>query len=270
MVFKIIPSTNGTYTKQLVNLYAMEGMHFRDQARIVKKALIDYEADKLVIDANGLGVGILDFLVIPTIAEPNMEEGDPNAYYLAPLGVDKDSDPNQTYKKYYKPDNNQIFFIKATAALNSEMHKLVNTQMASGKIQFLIHENVAKAKLLNTREGKDMSSEARALYLRPFALTSLLRDEMMNLRRQNDDSAEVNLKKINNASKKDKFSAFEYGLIYIRQLELKKKKEGFSVVDLQLTTPNSARGGRTNGLTRFREQRRTGGFNRGTSKQRRN
>jgi hypothetical protein len=51
---------------------------------------------------------------------------------------------------------------------------------------FLIEEKVAKLKLINTKVGKNMSPEERAEYLKPFTLTSILKEEMMNLREENE------------------------------------------------------------------------------------
>lgn len=77
-----------------------------------------------------------------------------------------------------------------------------------------------------------MKPEERADYLRPYTLTSILREEMLNLREENE-GVNIILKRANNSIKKDKFSAFEYGLYYIRQEEEnKKKKKKFKMADL--------------------------------------
>ena len=68
-----------------------------------------------------------------------------------------------------------------------------------------------------------MTPEERSIYLKPFTLTSILRDEMMNLREENE-GINIILKQANRGIRKDKFSAFEYGLFYKKQEEDKKKK----------------------------------------------
>ena len=76
-----------------------------------------------------------------------------------------------------------------------------------------------------------MKPEERAEYLKPFTYTSILKEEMMNLREENEG---VNIihKQVNRGIKKDKFSAFEYGLSYIKQEEdSKKKRKKFSAKD---------------------------------------
>jgi len=68
-----------------------------------------------------------------------------------------------------------------------------------------------------------MKPEERAEYLKPFTLTSILKEEMMNLREENE-GVNIILKQANKGIKKDKFSAFEYGLYYIKLEEDKKRK----------------------------------------------
>ena len=69
-----------------------------------------------------------------------------------------------------------------------------------------------------------MKPEERAEYLKPFTLTSILKEEMMNLREENE-GVNIILKQAYRGIRKDKFSAFEYGLYYIKQEEDKKKKD---------------------------------------------
>ena len=68
-----------------------------------------------------------------------------------------------------------------------------------------------------------MTPEQRAEYLKPFTLTSILKEEMLNLREENE-GVNIILKRANSRIGKDKFSAFEYGLYYIKQEEDSKKK----------------------------------------------
>ena len=69
-----------------------------------------------------------------------------------------------------------------------------------------------------------MKPEERANYLKPFTLTSILKEEMMNLREENE-GVNIILKQANRGIRKDKFSAFEYGLYYIKQEEESKTRK---------------------------------------------
>jgi len=95
----------------------------------------------------------------------------------------------------------------------------------------LIDERSAKTKLLNTKIGGKMKPEERAEYLKPFTLTSILKEEMLNLHEENE-GLNIILKPFNKGIKKDKFSAFEYGLYYIQEEEEnKRKKKKFRATD---------------------------------------
>ena len=81
-----------------------------------------------------------------------------------------------------------------------------------------------------------MSPEQRAEYLKPFTLTSILKEEMMNLREENE-GFNIILKQANKGIRKDKFSAAEYGLLYIKlEEENKKKKKKFKYSDCMFIT----------------------------------
>lgn len=65
-VFKIAPSPTGAATKHLVNMYSMEAEHFGIQAINIKKIFSQYDCKIAVVDGNGLGAGLVDFLVMET------------------------------------------------------------------------------------------------------------------------------------------------------------------------------------------------------------
>ena len=69
-----------------------------------------------------------------------------------------------------------------------------------------------------------MTPEQRADYLRPFTLTSILKEELLNLREENE-GINIILKQASKTIGKDKFSAWEYGLYYIKQEEESKKQK---------------------------------------------
>lgn len=68
-----------------------------------------------------------------------------------------------------------------------------------------------------------MTPEERRVYLEPFTRTSMLRDEIINLRETND-GINIILKQANRGIPKDKFSSLIYGLYYIKQEEDRRKR----------------------------------------------
>ena len=225
-VFKVTPQSMGGAFKSLVNIYTFSDEHFEDQAIKLKKLFYKYKAKRLVIDANGLGIGLVDYMIKSQI-DPDTNDTYPD------FGVYNDEEGY--YKKYKTPVTEQeaMYLLKANAPINTEAHANAQTQLSSGKVKFLIDERVAKQKLMGTKVGQNMKPEERAEYLKPFTLTSILKEEMMNLREENE-GVNIILKQANRGIRKDKFSAFEYGLYYIKQEEEnKKRRKKFCAKDWQ-------------------------------------
>ena len=220
MVFKVTPQPQGSSIKSLVNLFTFEAEHFEAQAIHIKQLYYRYKARKVALDTNGLGVGLLDFMV----KAQQTDDGE----YLPPFGIDNDE--QGVYKSYFKGvkdyEKDAIFQIKANAPLNTEAYSYTQTQMSSGKIKFLIDQAEAKARLMETKVGQNMSIDQRNDYLTPFVLTTVLREQTLNLV-QSNEGVNIILKQNSRGIKKDKFSAFIYGLYYIKQQEdrLKKRKK---------------------------------------------
>ena len=228
-VFKVTPQPQGAAIKSLVNIYTMNAEDFEQQAIHIKKIYYKYKARICAIDANGLGVGLIDFM---TKAQVDPETGDE----LLPFGIEggTSEDALEPYRKlkFDACERDAIYLIKATAPINTEAHAYVQTQMSSGKIKMLIDEREASTKLMSTKVGQNMTPEQRAEYLMPFVQTSILKDQMLNLIESNE-GVNIILKPNNNSIKKDKFSAFEYGLYYIKlEEERKRKRKSHSIADM--------------------------------------
>lgn len=224
-VWKVTPQAQGTSLKSLVNIYTYDAEHFEDQAIHLKKLYYKYKAKVLAIDANGLGVGLIDFM---TKSQIDPETND----VLPDFGVTNDEDG--LYKKLKTPitETDAMYLIKANAPINTEAYTYAQTQLSSGKIKFLIDESQAKTKLMSTKVGQNMKIDERNEQLKPYILTSILREQMLNLTESNE-GVNIILKQSSKSIKKDKFSAFVYGLYYIKQDEdRKKKKKTKTIADL--------------------------------------
>ena len=228
-VFKVTPSSTGPAIKSLVNIYTMTDAHFQDQAIKLKRLFYKYKARRLVIDANGLGIGLVDYMV----KSQDDEETGEHFPDFGVLGGTQD-DAADEYKRYRtnETEEDAMYLLKGNAPINSEAHANAQTQLNAGKVKMLIDERVAKGKLLNTKGGQKMTPEKRAEYLKPFTQTSILKEEIMNLREENE-GVNIILKQANKSIRKDKFSAFEYGLYYIKiEEDSKKKKKKFKITDM--------------------------------------
>lgn len=216
IVWKVTPQPQGPAIKSLVNIYTLSAEHFEDQAINLKRLYYKYKAHKIAIDANGVGAGLVDYLV-KTQVDPETNES------LPPFGVENDE--KGEYKRFRTNDTEEdaLFLIKANAPLNTEMYAYAKVQMINGKIKMLIDESQAKATLMSTKAGQAMTIDQRNSYLKPYVLTTILREQLLNLAQENE-GLNIILKQVSKTIKKDKFSAFCYGLYYIKQYEDSKKK----------------------------------------------
>lgn len=222
-ILKVTPAAEGRSIVSMVNILDLNEDHFEDQAINIKKLYYKFNAKRIIIDGNGLGIGLIDYMVKPQ----HLDNGD----VLPDFGVYNDDDG--FYKKYRSKEceYDALYIIKANAPINTEAHTIAQTYVNSGKVKFLIEERIAQEKLLGTKVGQGMTPEQRADYLKPYTLTTILKEEMLNLREENE-GVNIILKRANSRIGKDKFSAFEYGLYYIKQEEdSKRKKKRFKVSD---------------------------------------
>lgn len=225
MVIKVTPQPQGAAIKSVVNIYSYEAEHFGEQSIKIKKLFYQYQCRSMIVDGNGLGAGLVDFLVVPQVDPATGEE-------LPGFGIENDEEGK--YKQFKTPDceKDVVYIIKATAPINTEMYAYTQTQMSSGKIMFLIDEKEASIKLMSTKIGQALTPEQRAEKLQPFVQTSILKDQLLNLVQKND-GLNIILNQENTKIKKDKASALFYGLYYVKMIEDKRrKKKNYSLADM--------------------------------------
>lgn len=202
VVIKLIPKGDGTYSKHVVNVYTFEGTHFREQALFLKQKVNDFRARVLVVDANGLGKGLIDQLVLEIDSNP-------------PYEVVNDD----RYAKFKTANSVPMIFAimsqsKETNA--SDIHNLFIRWVGNSQVKFLESESQAKARFKNKDDSKLIE------YLRPYMMTDFLQEEVMNLEyKQSGHRTEV--KQVSKSIQKDRFSALEYGLFWVYLEEQRNK-----------------------------------------------
>lgn len=199
------------YYSTLVNIYVLgrqaETKTFVQQAIDLKKLIEKYQPREVVIDCNGLGVGLADEMIRNQI--------DNLGNTLPAYGFFNNDD----YKKIQPKDAAPILYsIKANGPLNSKIHGNFYTRLNTGMIRFLITEQEARTALLSTQSGSSMSFEKRVKRLMPHELTTKLFEEMANLRLKRA-GLDIVLEQINSRFPKDKYSAAAYGQWRIKELE---------------------------------------------------
>jgi hypothetical protein len=219
-VIKTVPQAMGNDMKTLVNLFTCQKMDFEDQSIFIKRLYYKYRARICVIDGNGMGIGLIDFM---TKAQTDPKTGE----HFPPFGIEggtaKDTLDNYKNIKGGDVEENAIYIMKANHVINTEAFSYVQSQLMNSKIRFLIDEQKAKSNYMSTAKGQKASLSQRADYLLPYQQTSMLREQMANLTSEND-GVNIILKQSTKNIKKDKFSSFCYGLYYIKKQEDKRRR----------------------------------------------
>lgn len=213
-VLKVYPNVNEGYKISLVNIYilgkTLEEKVFDTQVVELKRLIDLFHPREVVIDINGLGVAFADTMIKETWDAKNQ-------VMLPAYGFFN--------RDEYLPIQQRgcakiLYGIKANSQINSDMHSALYQKIYSGHLKFLISEQSAKSKLLATRKGQRMSPEAKTARLMPHELTSILINEIMNLKiKPTGVNNQIAVEQINERMLKDKFSALEMGVYRVVQLE---------------------------------------------------
>ena len=215
-VIKVYPNDNA-WKKRVVYTENLTKMMLPQQAARIKQLNELFQPREIVVDANGLGIGLVDELVLPSIG--------PKGELYDPLYVINDED-------YPRPRGAKgtIYNIKATAQLNNEIYSNLYVQFNSGNVALLANERVAKEKLLSTKKGQRMNLYQREKFLLPYIMTSRLIDEINNLKLKPTGAAnQLAVEQISTRINKDRVSAISYGLYRIKYYEdkaIRKQKRG--------------------------------------------
>lgn len=213
VVLKVFPNKDG-WKMNVVNIYILgktkDEKVFDHQVLELKRLIRKFNPKEVVIDINGIGFAFGDAMVKETY---DPETGQ----FLPPYGFN-----NKYADDFAQPRkcNMILYGVKANGQLNSDIHSTLYSKIYAGAIKFLISEQDAKTKLMATKAGQKMRPEKRIERLMPHELTSILINEIMNLKlKPTGVNNQVAVEQINKRMGKDKFSAFEYGVWRVVELE---------------------------------------------------
>ena len=210
---QLIPTKAGRYTSNIVYADTHEGLRTDDQALIIRKMFDEYECDYLVLDTNGLGLGVYDCLA-RDIVDPETGEIYPaisccNNVEMAArctvIGAEK-----------------VIWAIKANAQFNSDCAFLLREAFRSGRIRLLSAELDADESLESIRGYGSLSASEKLQFKLPYIHTTLLIDELTKLQHE-EIGGKVKIYE-KSGMRKDRYSSLSYNYYVATQLESKISK----------------------------------------------
>lgn len=233
-VNQLMPTKAGRYTSNIVYADSCEGLRTDDQALIIRKLFDEFACDYLVLDTNGLGLGVYDCLardivdaetgeIYPAISCYNNAE---MASRCTVMGAEK-----------------VVWSIKASAQFNSDCAYLLREAFRSGRIRLLCTEYDADEILGEVRGYSSLSPSEKMQLQLPYINTTLLVDELTKL--QYEESGNKVRVYEKSGMRKDRYSSLSYNYYVAMQLENKiSKRQNVSArtSDMFVVKPPSYRG----------------------------
>ena len=204
-LMRMLPNGDG-FVREVVHMESYSGMDVDDQATRIKRLFTEFEADKIIIDAQGVGYSVLNALGKSSYDKTIDEHYEPFIPYDSSTSIDiefvKEGKPVvYVFKGYEQTNNNIVVFLK-----NAFMSK---------KIRLLIDENEKKNDFNNDKEFHS-NSTYQANKLIPFIQTSQFVFETINLEYEVRPTGNIAIKE-KGKNRKDRFSSLAY-TNYLAQL----------------------------------------------------
>lgn len=218
----LVQTDSTSYQSNFVLGETFEGLTTDELGLIVMRYFYKYNCTDLVLDTNGLGLGVFDFII--------KDQYDPNTgeTYKA-LNCINDKDMADRCK--VKDAKQAVWAVKATAKFNNEICVLLRNGIQNGKINFLISEQNADDVLKETYKGYNKLSLSEKVKMKvSYLQTTMAIYELVKLEHEVKDG---NIKvKEASGMRKDRYSSIAYSYWCACQLELKLKPKTNSTQSL--------------------------------------
>lgn len=212
-VDQLLPSRGNRFVNNIVYTESMEGEHTFDQALELRKLYEEYDADYIVIDARGVGAGVVDTLVRDII--------DPTTGEIYPA-LSCCNDPEWASRCSDPDAKKAIWVIQASSRLNSDCALLLREGFRSGKIRLLQSEVEGDKNLSVIKGYSSLSQEDKLRMQTPYINTTLLISELIRLK--HDEVGGLVKILTQGTARKDRYSGLSYVYYVACQLETKHQK----------------------------------------------
>lgn len=221
MVNSMTPASCGRYLSNIVYTDVLEGAHTEDQACLIRTLFDEFDCDWLVIDAKGVGAGVLDLLLRDIYNKKT------DVTYPA-LSVCNDDDWAARAPQNAK---RVIWAINGSPKLNSQCAIGLREGFRSGRIRLLINEFDAEELLQQLTGYKKLDANEKLKAQLAYINTTLAIDEIIHL--DHDDSS-GNVKISERAgARKDRYSSLSYCYYVACEVEAKMRRRKATIVDSQ-------------------------------------
>ena len=196
------------YKKNVLYGETYNGGHTKSIALNIRRLYEDLQADYIVLDTAGNGLGVYDELVTEIY---DKEKG---TTYVPLNCMNNDEMALRCHSLNAKK---VIYAIKASKPFNSESAIMLRDEILRGRVKILVNPDDAERFLKRNKFYSELDPYMQGRLLLPFLQTQLLVEEMLNLESEIDDNT-VKLKEQSN-KRKDRYSSLSYGIYFCKMLE---------------------------------------------------
>lgn len=209
----LIQTNDTSYQSNFVYGETFEGLKTDELGMIVMKYFYEYQCTDLVLDTNGIGLGVYDFITKDQICQENGKR------YQAMTCI---NDKDMAERCKIHDANKVVWSVKANANFNNEICVLLRNGIQNGKINFLIPEQDVDESLKETYKGYfKMSPTEQANLKMPYVQTTFAVYELIKLDHE-VKNGNIKVKEVD-GMRKDRYSSIAYSYWCACQLELKLK-----------------------------------------------
>lgn len=218
----LVQTDSTSYQSNFVMGETFEGLTTDELGLIVMRYFYRYNCTDLVIDCNGLGLGVFDFII------KDQYDPDTGETYKA-LTCCNDKDMADRCK--VKDAKQVVWAVKATAKFNNEICVLLRNGIQNGKINLLVSEQNADDVLKETYKGYSKLSLSEKVKMKvSYLQTTMAIYELVKLEHEVKDG-NIKVKEVS-GMRKDRYSSIAYSYWCACQLELKLKPKNVSTQSL--------------------------------------
>lgn len=231
---QLMPTKAGRYTSNIVYADVCEGLRTDDQALMIRKLFDEYQCDYIVLDTNGIGLGVYDCLARDIV------DTDTGEIYPA---VSCCNNTEMAERCTVMGAEKVVWSIKASAQFNSDCAYLLREGFKSGRIRLLCTEYDAEEILGDIRGYSSLSASEKLEIQMPYINTTLLVDELTKLQHE-ESGGKVRIFE-RSGMRKDRYSSLSYNYYVAIQLENKMSKRqsaNANASDIFVIKPPSYRG----------------------------
>lgn len=209
----LIQVNDTAYQSNFVYGETFEGLKTDELGMIVMKYFYEYQCTDLVLDTNGIGLGVYDFITKDQICQENGKR------YQAMTCI---NDKDMAERCKVRDANKVVWSVKANANFNNEICVLLRNGIQNGKINFLIPEQDADNSLKETYKGYfKISPTEQAKLKMSYIQTTFAVYELIKLDHE-VKNGNIKVKEVE-GMRKDRYSSIAYSYWCACQLELKLK-----------------------------------------------